>query len=258
MWDPKFKKPSWNPQAVILLWLVWAAPIGVLLFSCTHNPAPYAPGKASTRTLNPATIAGSSGRPKLQIIITYSELYCTHSALRLEQSGRPVVFWDPGGTYGINAAVADQPLLRGDVKKTNDLIIHQAPTIPAYWDFSYEGSDHAMEVFEWDLSDQRAERIYEFLLASAGINENQSDFQTGTAGGFCSVAISEFLSRFPGEPFHVPLTYFFPHDLAEQLYTRHPDRVIVLRRDQPPTEYTSESSKESLKRESKGPPSILK
>jgi hypothetical protein len=49
-------------------------------------------------------------------------------------------------------------------------------------------------------------------------------------GGFCCVALSDFLHRFAGKIMTVPKSLFFPHDLARVLYTQSPKRVLAFRR----------------------------
>jgi hypothetical protein len=49
-------------------------------------------------------------------------------------------------------------------------------------------------------------------------------------GGFCCVALSDFLHRFATKIMTVRKSYFFPHDLARVLYTQSPKRVLAFRR----------------------------
>jgi hypothetical protein len=53
---------------------------------------------------------------------------------------------------------------------------------------------------------------------------------TTTMGGFCSVNLSDFLHRFATKTVTVPKSFFFPHDLAQVLYTQSPKRALAFRR----------------------------
>jgi hypothetical protein len=87
-----------------------------------------------------------------------------------------------------------------------------------------------VEVFEWDLTLERAREMYEVLLNGTDKNHPAGRFTTPTMGGFCCVALSDFLHRFATQTMTVPKTFFFPHDLARVLYTQSPKRVLAFRR----------------------------
>jgi len=128
------------------------------------------------------------------------------------------------------------------MKRVNDLIVANEPTLEMYWQSSVNASDTAMEVFEWDLSDQQALRLRKTLLRGSGLEEGRKEFQTKTIKPFCSSAISDFLRIYDEDPVSLEGTYLLPHGLAEALYRSDPSRVIIFRRGQQATIYTNRPS----------------
>jgi hypothetical protein len=86
-----------------------------------------------------------------------------------------------------------------------------------------------VEVFEWDLTLDQAHELYDVLLNGTDKNHPAGKFSTTTMGGFCCVALSDFLHRFAKKTMNVPKSFFFPHDLARVLYTQSPRRVLAFR-----------------------------
>jgi hypothetical protein len=158
--------------------------------------------------------------------------------MRLATAGDGALFWDPAGRYGEN----DDGRYDPRVKRVNDLIVDNEPTIETYWMSSVNASDTAMEVFEWDLGDEQTQRIRHALLQGAGLEATRKNFRTKTSKPFCSLAVGEFLSTFGDDPVSLEGTYLLPHSLAEALYRAHPDRVFVFRRGQKITVYTNPGS----------------
>jgi len=165
-------------------------------------------------------------RSRLQIIVTYDPTTSTHAAMRLTNAGDGALFWDPAGRY------AEIGTGRYHVKRVNDLIVENGPTLETYWESSVNASDIAMEVFEWDLREADAQRIRQALLRGAGIEPGRNDFHTKTMKPFCSLAVSSFLSSFAADPVSLESRYLLPHSLAEALYRQYPHRVFVFRRGQ--------------------------
>ena len=87
-----------------------------------------------------------------------------------------------------------------------------------------------MKVFEWDLDPPEAGRLHEALRTGSKFSEDPDDFHTATAGGFCCIAVSEYLRRFGTPRIDVSSRYFWPHKLAQHLWSQSPDRVRVYER----------------------------
>jgi len=94
-----------------------------LLMGCVHVPAPYRPNSWLSSPIDLKSIADNPSQPLLQIIIVYGPAWCHHSALRLVCPDRPVLFWDPGGSYGI--------FHQEDIRN-KDLILINPPDLESY------------------------------------------------------------------------------------------------------------------------------
>ena len=199
--------------------------LGLLLFicfvGCVHGPAPYRPTRWEITRFDLKSIADNPNQPLLQVIIVYGPGWCHHSALRLACSDRPVLFWDPGGSYGT---------FHNEDIRSKDLIRKDPPDLQAYLQFTWNYSSVEVEVFEWDLGLEYAHELYDVLSDGTDKNHPAGRFTTTTMGGFCCVALSDFLHRFATKIMTVPKSYFFPHDLARVLYTQSPKRVLAFRR----------------------------
>ncbi len=192
-----------------------------MVAGCFHGPAPYRPKSWIATPIDKASVPNRQNEPLLQVIIVYGPAWCHHTALRLECPGRPVLFWDPGGSYGVSDAM--------DVR-SRDLILVNPPDVETYLQFMWKHSSKEVEVFEWDLKQRQATGLYDVLLHGTGKDDPGGKFSTLTLGLLCSVAVSDFLHRFAKETMDVPRSFFAPHDLARVLYTQSPKRVLVFRR----------------------------
>ncbi len=201
----------------IPIWLL----LTCLIVGCVHAPAPYRPSSWGNTPIDMKSVADNPNQPSLQVILVYGPWWCHHSALRLACQDRPVLFWDPGGSYGAPEQT--------DVR-SKDLIRINPPDLEAYLRFTWEYSSIEVEVFEWDLTLEQAHELYDVLLNGTDKNHPAGKFSTTTMGGFCCVALSDFLHRFAKKTMNVPKSFFFPHDLARVLYTQSPRRVLAFRR----------------------------
>ncbi len=192
-----------------------------LLIGCVHGPAAYRPTNWDYNRVDLKAVADLPNRPLLQVIIIYGPWWGHHSALRLVCSDRPVLFWDPGGSYGA--------FHKEDIR-SKDLIVKDPPDLEAYLQFTWNYNNVEMEVFEWDLETEVAHELYDVLFNGTDKNHPAGRFKTATMGGFCCVALSDFLHRFATKIMNVPKSYFFPHNLARVLYTQSPKRVLAFRR----------------------------
>jgi len=192
-----------------------------LLTGCIHAPAPYRPNNWVNNRIDLKSVADPPDQPLLQVIIVYGPWWDHHSALRLVCPGRPVLFWDPGGSYGTT--------FPEDVR-SKDLIRINPPDLETYLRHVWNFSSVEVEVFEWDLKPEHANELYDVLDNGTDKNHPAGRFSTTTMGGFCCVALSDFLHRFATKTMTVPRSFFFPYNLARVLYTQSPKRILAFRR----------------------------
>jgi hypothetical protein len=174
------------------------------------------------------SITNRPEKARLQVLIASGVAWDNHTALRLVTLGQPVVFWDPGGGYGVAP---------GNSVRRKDLVVVNPPDLKTYLPFRWKNADAAVEIFEWDLEPAYANKLYEILTQGADKNHPAGRFTTQSVGLMCSIAVSDFLNRFAIEIMDVPKTYFLPHKLARELYSQSPDRVLVFRRRKQPIVY---------------------
>lgn len=191
-----------------------------LATACIHAPAPYRPNSWVHTPIDMKSVADPPDQPLLQVIIVYGPAWDHHSTLRLVCPGRPVLFWDPGGGYGLG--------LPEDVR-SKDLIRINPPDIETYLRHIWHFSSLEVEVFEWDLKSEEARDLYDVLLNGTDKNHPAGRFTT-TMGLFCTVAVSDFLHRFASKSLTVPRSFFLAEHLARVLYTQSPKRVLAFRR----------------------------
>jgi hypothetical protein len=192
-----------------------------LLGGCVHAPAPYRPSTWENASIDMKSVADPPDQPLLQVIIVYGDLWSHHTALRLAHPDRPVLFWDPGGGYGVG--------FPEDVR-SKDLIRINPPDLETYLHHIWQHSSREVEVFEWDLKPEEARDLYDALLNGTDKNHPAGRFTTSTLGLFCAVAVSDFLHRFASKTLTVPRSFFLPEHLARVLYTQSPKRVLAFRR----------------------------
>jgi hypothetical protein len=207
-----------NPKVYFILTLLSFISF---LVGCIHAPAPDRPSNWVNRPIGLKSIADPPDQPLLQVIIVYGPAWDHHSALRLVCPGRPVLFWDPGGSYGTTFS---------ENVRSKDLIKINPPDLEAYLQHVWHFSSVEVEVFEWDLKPEHARELYDVLLNGTDRTHPAGRFTTTTMGLFCTLAVSDFLHRFAGKVMTVPKSLFFPHNLARVLYTQSPKRVLAFRR----------------------------
>lgn len=189
---------------------------------------------------NPIGRAGGRGEnhnapARLQVLIHYGYMYSNHSTLRLTCPGRPVLFWDPGGTYG-----DEDP----NIGRKRDLLLARPPTLEQWWRYRNKGCDEPiMAVFEWELSDDLARRLHATLLNGTDENHPRGYFHSDIASWHCCVAICDFLMRFADDRLTVPRTWMLPRNLGRHLWTQSPDRVLIFRAAKPVRVYVQYPSR---------------
>ncbi len=214
-------KPTGRTQRIEIHSIPTLLLLTCLIVGCVHAPAPYRPSSWVKTPIDMKSVADNPNQPSLQVILVYGPWWCHHSALRLVWTDRSVLFWDPGGSYG----TPEQTEVR-----SKDVIRSNPPDMEAYLRFTWDYSSVEVEVFEWNLTLDQAHELYDVLLNGTDKNHPAGKFSTTTMGGFCCVALSDFLHRFAKKTMNVPKSFFFPHDLARVLYTQSPRRVLAFRR----------------------------
>ncbi|MBB6428719.1 hypothetical protein [Algisphaera agarilytica] len=157
--------------------------------------------------------------PRLQVFIHYSRTHSTHTALRVTTPGKPPVFWDPGGAYG---------LTKPSYGRKNDVILDAPPDLPTWWVYRKRWlKEPFLYVFEWDLEAPHARAMRDALLDGAINGRKAEVFQTIRTPGLCVFGMCEFLRTY-GPP-HISTelhTNLLPNTLAMQLWDENPDRVL--------------------------------
>lgn len=172
------------------------------------------------------TLADLPDESKLQVLVMYWPGSCSHTAVRLLTAERPVLFWDPGGSYGKPDSRLPSHTRPARVTRHADLITGNAPDLETYFTFRRALGNTGVEIFEWILSTEQAEKLHDILL-SGSRSGRRAEFRSKAPPMFCSRAASQFLHRFAADILDVPQKYFFPHRLARVLYSQSPDRVLL-------------------------------
>lgn len=202
-----------------------------LLIGCVYAPASYRPSTSEYVPIEMKSVADQPGQSLLQVIIVYGNSWAQHSALRVVCPDRPVVFWDPGGSYGENLP---------EEVRVKDLIRVNPPDLEMYVQHIWNHSSVEIEVFEWELKPEYARELYDVLVNGTDRNHPAGRFNTTAVPMFCTVKVSDFLHRFADKIMTVPETFFRPDNLAKVLYTQLPKRVLTFTRSKqtvyvPPT-----------------------
>lgn len=221
--------PVKQPKAVAQRWrfTIWCdlALVVAMLFStgCFHAPAPYLPTQWPATSKSLETLSDRRAHPVLQVLIAYNVYWPNHTALRLVEKDGQTLFWDPGGGFGKDTTA---------IVRHSDLILENAPSLIAYMPYRWSKNDQAVEIFEWTLSAAEARRMATTLRTGAGRTDySQTGFRTATPGLFCNAAVSSFLFDHGHPSLSLGDSYLLPNLLSRELYTRHPDRVMIIQRD---------------------------
>ena len=205
----------------------------VCLFGCAVGPSPYLPETWIQPVKHLHTVETIASHSRLQVFIAYSGVGSSHSALRLVTSYGSVIFWDPAGDYGRfdNDWHAQYGLYSQDLQRENDLILNHPPNEETFIRWRWTLDDTSVEMFEWDLSTSPSKKIEGVLRHGTVDDHPAGSFSTWTAPMFCTMATSDFLRRFANPMIQLSERYFFPHNLAQALYTQSPSRVHVFTKD---------------------------
>lgn len=173
--------------------------------------------------------------PKLQVFICYGWMTSNHACMRIQGPEQHALFWDPGGGYGQHD---------DDIPTKYDLLLDEhAISVEEVWHYRSVGcNEPAMLMFEWPLSQQDARNLRDVLVQGQRQDGQGGRFESDAPGGFCSMALSSFLRKFSS---HTPLPrrWFWPHNLAKQLWKYDPARVVLYQRHQQPVVYVASDPK---------------
>jgi hypothetical protein len=215
----------------------------MMLMSCVIGPAPFLPDNWKRHAPGLERVSEPQHTPQLQVLIMYSGLSSSHSALRLVENHEHVVVWDPAGDY---ARFEGGSVLEGEAnaqppRRMRDLIMRDPPPLDTYIQFRWSLDDTSVEVFEWDLSPIKAEHLRDILVKGTDESHPAGSFSTLTWPALCTVAMSDFLERFAKPILHISDWYLFPHNLSQELYRQAPDRVRIFTPGQEPLTFTAPS-----------------
>ena len=181
-----------------------------------HSPNPHLPVFWTRTAVDPLLLADDASHPTLHLFIIYSSNLCSHTVLRISDPSLGTVFWDPAGGYG----KPDYPVV---ARRVRDLVVNPVPSLADYIHFRNYLPTASMEIFEFLLDPVVARKMIEALRGE----DTSSPWDTRTQAFQCSSNISSFLATHGGERFRMK-SFFFPHDLAAQLYEIGPDRLYLL------------------------------
>lgn len=232
------------PMGMALSWLLLLS--CVLAVGCTSHPRKQIPpgwevatDEVSSITLatHDTTQAGDASavatvpQAKIQVFICYGWMTSNHACMRIDGPDHHTLFWDPGGGYGQH---------NDDIPTKYDLLLDQdAITTEQVWHYRSVGcNEPAVLMFEWPLTQQEARDLRDVLVEGKRKDGHGGEFKSDVPGGFCSMALSSYLRRFFS---HTPLSrrWFWPHNLAKQLWQYKPSRVVLYQRKKEPVVYVA-------------------
>ncbi len=204
---------------------------------CYHksNP-PMLPKAWYGREYNVENLEDKPDQAKLHVLVMYRGVSCVHTTLRVFCRSKGPLFWDPAGGFASNHLYAgqarrhrryDAPVKAGPVRE-NDVLVEKVPSLKQYLDWRKRIDTHAVEIFEFDISDDQAEEIWTILRNGTKRTHPKGCFSTNAMGGMCGLSVAKFLHRFAEDIVNVD-TVWHPHNLAKQLYEENPDKVIIYR-----------------------------
>ncbi len=218
-----------------ILTVLFVLGISVHSGCCFHRSSvPMLPKAWYGNECDAKSLDDDTEQAKLHIFIMYRGMICSHVALRVYCPSKGSLFWDPAGGFGIPDNYVDPPLqdshfdILADLSsvRENDVIIKRAPSINQYLAWRKYIQTSGVEIFEFNLSDDDAEKLWMILRYGTNRSHPKGAFHTNTFGGMCGSVVAKFLHRFAEDIVNVN-TVLYPHNLSKQLYKEYPDRVIV-------------------------------
>ena len=221
----------------IILVVLFILGISLQAGCCYHrlNP-PMLPKAWYGKECNAKSLEDNPEQSKLHVMVMYRGVSCVHTTLRVYCRTKGPVFWDPAGGYAARHRHAGQarrhlrykaPVKDGPVRE-NDVFAEKVPSLKQYLDWRKRIDTHAVEIFEFNISDEQAEEIWTILRYGTKRSHPKGRFSTNAMGGLCGFSVAKFLHRFAEDIVNVEAVWH-PHNLAKQLYKETPDRVIIYR-----------------------------
>lgn len=210
--------------------------IYLLAGCCFHSSyPPMLPNTWNGKECNMKSLDDNPEQSKLHIMVMYHKASCKHTALRLYCRTKGSLFWDPAGAFATqirylgpaarhNRDFATKRYM--DSERRNDVISERVPSLNQYLDWRKIINTHAVEIFEFKITDVKAEELYAVLRYGTKRSHPKGQFSTKSIGLTCGLSVAKFLHRFAEDIVDVD-TVFFPHNLAKQLYLNNPDKVII-------------------------------
>ncbi len=211
--------------------------IGFQAGCCYHQPNPPMLPKAwYGKECNTRILEDNPEQPKLHVLVMYRGSSCVHTTLRVYCRTKGPVFWDPAGGFAVQHHYAGQARrhmrfdapVNGEYVRENDVLVEKVPGLNQYLDWRKRIDTDAVEIFEFNISDEQAEEIWTILRYGTKRSHPKGRFSTNAIGGLCGFSVAKFLHRFADDIVTVD-TVWHPHNLAKQLYKEDPDRVIIYR-----------------------------
>ena len=220
-----------------IIFVLFILGISLLAGCCYHcsNP-PMLPKAWYGKECNTKSLEDNPEQAKLHVMVMYRGTSCVHTTLRVYCRTKGPLFWDPAGGFASNHLYAgparrhrryDAPVKEGTVRE-NDVLVEKVPSLNQYLDWRKRIDTHAVEIFEFNTSDEQAEGIWTILRYGTKSSHPKGSFSTNAMGGLCGLSVAKFLHRFAEDIVKVD-TVWHPHNLAKQLYKENPDRVIIYR-----------------------------
>ncbi len=204
---------------------------------CYHrsNP-PMLPKAWYGKECNVKSLEDNPEQAKLHVMVMYRGTSCVHTTLRVYCRAKGPLFWDPAGSFASHHLYAGQarrhrryeaPVKEESVRE-NDVIVEKVPSLNQYLDWRKRIDTHAVEIFEFNTSEEKAEEIWTILRYGTKRSHPRGRFSTNAMGGLCGLSVAKFLHRFAEDIVKVD-TVWHPHNLAKQLYNENPNRVVIYR-----------------------------
>ncbi len=203
---------------------------------CFHRSyPPMLPSTWNGNECDAKSLEDNPEQSKLHVVVMYHKASCKHTALRLYCRTTGPLFWDPAGAFATqirylgpaarhNRDFATKRYM--DSERRDDVMSDKVPSLNQYMDWRKIINTHAVEIFEFNIAESEAEKLYAILRHGTKRSHPKGRFSTKAIGLTCGLSVARFLHRFAEKIVEVD-TVFFPHNLAKQLYNKDPDRVII-------------------------------
>ena len=212
--------------------------VSLLTGCCFHGSyPPMLPSTWNGNEYDAKSLEDNSEQSKLHVMVMYHKTSCKHTALRLYCRTKGPLFWDPAGAFATQVRYLGPAARHNrdfatkrymDSERRDDVISEKVPSLNQYLDWRRIINTHAVEIFEFNITDSEAEELYAILRYGTERSHPKGRFSTKAIGLTCGLSVAKFLHRFAEDIVEVD-TVFFPHNLAKQLYNRDPDKVIIYR-----------------------------